>query len=164
MAFAEWHFGGSFDYANALGEYETVLRFPESELSDLALFKSAWCLWKLGRTKDAATRFRQVLDLGGKLQGISAERRRRLLELQDEALEYLIQVFTEDESNTAADLHGFLSQIGGEKYATKVLRRLSRAFFDQARYDQRRQRRDRAARPHEPGRGAAGVLTKRRFM
>jgi TolA-binding protein len=135
MAFAEWHFGGAFDYANALGEYETVLRFPESELSDLALFKSAWCLWKLGRTKDAATRFRQVLDLGGKLKGISAERRRRLLELQDEALEYLIQVFTEDESNTAADLHGFLSQIGGEKYATKVLRRLSRAFFDQARYE-----------------------------
>jgi cellulose synthase operon protein C len=135
MAFAEWHFGGAFDYGHALTEYETVLQFPESELSDLALFKSAWCLWKLGRTKDAATRFRQVLDLGGKLQGISAERRRRLLELQDEALEYLIQVFTEDESNTAADLHGFLSQIGGEKYATKVLRRLSRAFFDQARYE-----------------------------
>ena len=135
MAFAEWHFGGAYDYGHALTEYETVLQFPESELSDLALFKSAWCLWKLGRTKDAATRFRQVLDLGGKLQGISAERRRRLLELQDEALEYLIQVFTEDESNTAADLHGFLSQIGGEKYATKVLRRLSRAFFDQARYE-----------------------------
>jgi TolA-binding protein len=47
----------------------------------------------------------------------------------------LIQVFTEDESNTAADLHGFLNQIGGDKYATKVLQRLSRAFFDQGRYD-----------------------------
>ncbi|HEX2677780.1 MAG TPA: tetratricopeptide repeat protein, partial [Polyangiales bacterium] len=77
----------------------------------------------------------QVLDLSGNLRAVSGERRRRLLELQDEALEYLIQVFTEDESNTAADLHGFLSQIGGEKYATKVLRRLSRAFFDQARYE-----------------------------
>jgi TolA-binding protein len=135
MAFAEWHFAGSYDYAAALDEYEQVLKHPESELSDLALFKSAWCLWKLGRTTQAATRFRQVLDLSGNLRAVTGERRRRLLELQDEALEYLIQVFTEDESNTAADLHGFLSQIGGEKYANKVLRRLSRAFFDQARYD-----------------------------
>jgi TolA-binding protein len=135
MAFAEWHFAGSYDYAAALEEYQLVLQHPESELSDLALFKSAWCLWKLGRTTDAAKRFREVLDLGGKLADVSGERRRRLLELQDEALEYLIQVFTEDESNTAADLHGFLSQIGGGKYAVKVLRRLSRAFFDQGRYE-----------------------------
>jgi TolA-binding protein len=135
MAFAEWHFAGSNDYRAALDEYEEVLKHPQSELSDMALFKSAWCLWKLGRTTAAATRFREVLDLSGRLSHVSGERRRRLLELQDEALEYLIQVFTEDESNTAADLHGFLSQIGGEKYATKVLRRLSRAFFDQSRYE-----------------------------
>jgi TolA-binding protein len=135
MAFAEWHFAGSFDYKAALEEYEEVRKHPESELSDLALFKSAWCLWKLGRSTDAAMRFRQVLDLSGSLRGVTGERRRRLLELQDEALEYLIQVFTEDEGNTAADLHGFLSEIGGEKYANKVLRRLSRAFFDQSRYD-----------------------------
>jgi TolA-binding protein len=134
MAFAEWHFGGSYDYAAALEEYEIVLRYPESELSDLALFKSAWCLWKLGRGTEAATRFREVLDLSGRLRDITGERRKRLLELQDEALEYLIQVFTEDETNTAADLHGFLSQIGGERYAIKVLRRLSRAFFDQSRW------------------------------
>ncbi len=139
MAFAEWHFAGSFDYAAALAEYEEVLKHKESELSDLALFKSAWCLWKLGRTTAAATRFREVLDLSGRLRNVTGERRRRLLELQDEALEYLIQVFTEDESNTAADLHGFLSQIGGERYATKVLRRLSRAFFDQARYERAQQ-------------------------
>jgi TolA-binding protein len=134
MAFAESHFNGNHDYAAALKRYQDVLRYPESELSDLALFKSAWCLWKLGQTNEAATRFRQVLDLDGKLAGASAERRRRLLELQDEALEYLIQVFTEDERNTAADLHRFLSGIGGEKYAGKVLRRLSRAFFDQGRF------------------------------
>jgi TolA-binding protein len=134
MAFAESLFNGNHDYAGALTRYQDVLRYPESELSDLALFKSAWCLWKLGKTNDAATRFRQVLDLDGKLANASPDRRRRLLELQDEALEYLIQVFTEDEKNTAADLHKFLSGIGGEKYADRVLKRLSRAFFDQGRF------------------------------
>ncbi|MDD9937460.1 MAG: tetratricopeptide repeat protein [Myxococcales bacterium] len=135
MAHAEWHFTGNYDYAAALAEYQKVLEHPESELSDLALFKSAWCLWKLGRSKDAAKRFREVLDLSGRLKGVSGERRRRLIALQDEALEYLIQVFTEDEKNTAADLHGFLSEIGGEKYASRVLMRLSRTFFDQSRFD-----------------------------
>lgn len=134
MAFAEWHFGGNYDYEAALVEYQAVLRYPDSELSDIALFKSAWCLWKLGKVAEAATRFREVLDLGGKLAAVSGERKHRLLELQDEALEYLIQVFTEDEKNTAADLHRFLLGIGGEQYAERVLKRLSRAFFDQARY------------------------------
>ncbi len=134
MAFAEWHFSGSYDYEAALREYALVLQYPQSELSDLALFKSAWCLWKLGHVNEAAMRFRQVLDLGGQLANVSGERRRRLLELQDEALEYLIQVFTEDEHNTAADLHRFLAGIGGDQYALRVLKRLSRAFFDQARY------------------------------
>ncbi len=134
MAFAEWYFASSYDYEAAQKEYAEVLRFPESELSDLALFKSAWCLWKLGHVAQAATRFREVLDLGGKLSTVSDQRKRRLLELQDEALEYLIQVFTEDERNTAADLKRFLAGIGGEQYAERVLQRLSRAFFDQGRY------------------------------
>jgi TolA-binding protein len=134
MAFAESYFNGSHDFAAAYKRYQEVLKYPESELSDVALFKSAWCLWKLGQDQAAAKLFRQVLDLGGKSDSVSAERRKRRLELQDEALEYLIQVFTEDERNSAADLHKFLSDIGGEQYAGRVLRRLSRTYFDQARY------------------------------
>ena len=134
MAFAESHFNGSHDFAAALKRYEDVLRYPESELSDLALFKSAWCLWKLGQVQEAARRFKRVLDLEGQLASVSAERKRRLSELQDEALEYLIQVFTEDEHNTAADLQRFLTSIGGEQYAGRVLRKLSRTYFEQARY------------------------------
>jgi len=134
MAFAESHFNGNHDFAAALERYEEVLKYPDSELADLALFKSAWCLWKLGDVQSAARRFREVLDLDGKLARGSAERKRRLMSLQDEALEYLIQVFTEDERNSAADLQRFLTSIGGERYAGKVLARLSRTYYDQARY------------------------------
>ncbi|MCA9600616.1 MAG: tetratricopeptide repeat protein [Myxococcales bacterium] len=135
MAFAEAAFTGSYDYATALSEYEKVLEYPDSGLFDIALFKSAWCLWKLGRTKDAATRFRRVLDLGNERANLSSDQRRRLEELQTEALDYLIQVFTEDERNTAADVFGFLEEIGGEKYAYRVLVRLSDTYVGQARYD-----------------------------
>lgn len=135
FALAEAQFGGSYDYAAALEEYEKVLRYPDSGLHDIALFKSAWCLWRLDRTTEAATRFRQVLDLGRNRGQMTADQRRRLRELQDEALDYLIQVFVEDERNTAQDVFAFLEEIGGERYATRVLGRLSETYFGQARYE-----------------------------
>lgn len=135
MALAETFFNGTFDYPAAFAEYELVMQHRDSELYDIALFKSAWCLWRMNRSRDAAQRFRQVLDLAQQTRGLSGAQVRRRQELQDEALNYLIQVFTEDESNTAADVFRFLQEIGGERYAKTVLARLSETFFDQARYD-----------------------------
>ncbi len=135
FAFAETKFGQA-DWTGALTEFERVMEFRDSELYDISLFKSAWCLWRMGRSDDAALRFRQVLDLGrGRGENLSAEQRRRLRELQDEALDYLIQVFIEDESNTARDVFAFLEEIGGERYGRRVLLRLSDTFYGQARYE-----------------------------
>src|SRR5262245_15110175 len=62
MALAESDFA-NMNYEAALPEFEQVMQFRDSELYDMALFKSAWCLWRMGQTQNAATRFRQVLDL-----------------------------------------------------------------------------------------------------
>jgi len=136
FAHAEAHFGIP-DYQTALGKYEQVMEFRDSELYDVSLFKSAWCLWRMGRSDDAAVRFRRVLDLGrGRgSANMSAAQRRRLRDLQNEALDYLIQVFIEDESNTAADVFAFLEEIGGERYGRRVLTRLSDTFMGQARFE-----------------------------
>jgi cellulose synthase operon protein C len=135
FALAEAAFTGGNDYATALASYDQVLEHPDSELYDVALFKGAWCLWRLGRSQEAARRFKQVLDLGRQRARMTATQRRRLAELQDEALDYLIQVFVEDESNTAQDLFAFLQEIGGEDYAYTVLGRLSETYMGQARFD-----------------------------
>jgi TolA-binding protein len=134
MAHAEHIFNTDYDFRAALVEYDKVLQYEESELYDLALFKSAWCLWQLGRKTEAAVRFRKVLDLDG--ERAAGGRRKRLKELQSEALEYLIQVFTEDERNRAADVRRFLQEIGGERHVERVLIRLSATYYDQARFDQ----------------------------
>ncbi len=134
MALAEHVFNTDYDFRAALVEYDRVLAYPESELYDLALFKSAWCLWQLGKKTDAAVRFRKVLDLDG--ERAAHARRKRIKELQSEALEYLIQVFTEDERNRAADVRRFLQEIGGEKHVERVLIRLSATYYDQARFEQ----------------------------
>lgn len=135
FALAESAFTGRYDYAAALVEYENVMGYPQSELADLALFKSAWCMWRLGRSQEAALRFREVLDLERRRGAMTATQRRRLRDLQDEALDYLIQVFVEDEQNTAADVFRFLEEIGGERYARRVLVRLSETFMGQSRYE-----------------------------
>jgi TolA-binding protein len=63
MARAESLFNGKYDYAAALVEYEEVLKYKNSELYGLALFKSAWCMWRLGRSEEAAKRFVSVFEV-----------------------------------------------------------------------------------------------------
>ena len=138
MARAESLFNGKYDYAGALVEYEEVLKYKNSDLYGLALFKSAWCMWRLGRSEEAAKRFVSVFEVTDAPAGgakTNAAQRKQLDELQAEALKYLVEVFTEDEKNTAQDVYGFLTKIGGDRFAGKVVRALAVQFYDQAHYD-----------------------------
>lgn len=136
MALAEALFNGKYDYAGALAEYEEVLKYKQSELYGLALFKSAWCMWRLGRSEEAAKRFVSVFEVtDGQGNKVSSQQRKQLDELQSEALKYLVEVFTEDEKNTAQDVYQFLVKIGGDRFAGKVVRALAVQFYDQAHYD-----------------------------
>ena len=143
MAVAEARFYEDSDYKGALAGYDEVLKFPDSPLYDLALFKTAWCYWKLGDSDRAARRFKEVLDLGSGVTAKSQARahqltesgRKRLEELKGEALEYLVQVFTEDERKGPKDAFDFLASIGGAMYSRKVIAKLADTFYSQARYD-----------------------------
>jgi tetratricopeptide (TPR) repeat protein len=141
MAKAEAIFNGKYDYAGALAEYEKVLSYKDRidpALYGLALFKSAWCHWRLGNNDEAAKRFVGVFeatDVQGGGKNASAAQRKQLDELQEEALNYVVEVFTENESNTAQDLYGFLTKIGGERFSGRIVRRLAQQFYDQSHYE-----------------------------
>ena len=141
MAKAEAIFNGRFDYQGALVEYEKVLTFKDRidpALYGLALFKSAWCYWRLGHNDEAARRFVGVFeatDASVKGKKVTAAERKQLDELQEEALRYVVEVFTEDEKNTAQDLYTFLTKIGGERFSGKIVRRLAEQYYDQAHYE-----------------------------
>ncbi|HSO33433.1 MAG TPA: tetratricopeptide repeat protein [Labilithrix sp.] len=138
MARAEALFNGKYDYQAALVEYEEVLKYKNSDLYGLALFKSAWCMWRLGRSEEAAKRFVSVFEVTDAPAGgakTNSAQRKQLDELQAEALKYLVEVFTEDEKNTAQDVYGFLTKIGGDRFAGKVVRALALQFYDQSHYD-----------------------------
>src|SRR5208282_4855840 len=61
--------------------------------------------------------------------------RRQLDELQSEALKYVVEVFSEDEKNTAQDLYNFLTKIGGERFSGRIVRALAQQFYDEAHYE-----------------------------
>jgi tetratricopeptide (TPR) repeat protein len=131
MARAEALFNGKYDYAAALLEYEEVLKYKNSELYGLAMFKSAWCMWRLGKSDEAAKRLVAVFEF---TEGSSGPKK-QLDELQSEALRYLVEIFTEDEKNTAQDVYSFLTKIKGDKWAGKVVRALAVQFYDQGHYE-----------------------------
>jgi TolA-binding protein len=139
MAKAEAIFNGHYDYQGALVEYEKVLGFKaqiDPALYGLALFKSAWCYWRLGNNDEAAKRFVGVFEAtdAGK-KNVNAAEKKQLDELQEEALKYVVEVFTEDEKNTAQDLYAFLTKIGGERFSGKIVRKLAEQYYDQAHYE-----------------------------
>lgn len=125
---------GAPNWQDALDEYEYVLEHPDSELFGLAMFKSAWCLWKLGREEEAAKRFTKVLEVTAQKSGGSLAKRQALESLEDEALKALVDVFIGDEKTSAADVYAFLQKIGGERFAGKIVRKLAAGYEDNGRF------------------------------
>lgn len=136
-----WMMVGEFYFSVAQWEqardaYKNILDRPEAATYDLAMFKTAWCEWKLGNVDLAAELFKKVLDLAVEAERSgNASTQRRRAQLKDEALEYLVVVFTEDRSITAKEIYKFLSSIGGEKYSADVLVRVADAYYGQAEYE-----------------------------
>ena len=130
------HFFSGGKWGEARKAYMAVLDHPEAEGYDLALFKTAWCDWKLGESEQAAKRFKLVLDLAAEAERSGTEReRKRRSQLRDEALDYLVLVFTEDPTIKAGDVFQFLASIGGERYSKAVIVRLADVFYLQGDYD-----------------------------
>ncbi len=131
MMIGEHHFAASA-WADARDAYSNVLTSPGAATYDLALFKTAWCNWKLGDVDTAARRFKEVLDLAVEAErsGTASQRRRRA-SLRDEALEYLVVVFTEDRSISAQEVFDFLASIGGERYSRDVLVKVAESYVSQ---------------------------------
>ena len=138
MAIGE-HVFAQQDFKGALPAYAHVLEHPDSPVYELALFKSAWCDWKLGNPDRAARRFKEVLDIasGRGVRGVAktdTERKRRQ-SLREEALDYLVLVFTEDERVSAEDAYNFLTGINGKAYGREVLGKIAEAFSENAAYE-----------------------------
>jgi cellulose synthase operon protein C len=133
MMVGEHHFARQ-DWASAKQAYKQI---PDhAATSDLAIFKLAWCEWKLGDSIQAAKDFKRVLDKAVEAERTgTAAQRRRSASLRDEALEQLVVVFTEDRSVSAKEVFDFLASIGGEQYSRDVLIRVAESYGGQSEWN-----------------------------
>lgn len=133
MMVGEHYFAGG-DWVRAKDAYVHV--GDAAATSDLALFKVAWCEWKLGDTTTAAKDFKRVLDKAVKQEREGTEaQKRRSASLREEALEYLVVVFTEDRSISPKEVFDFLVSIDGEQYSRDVMVKVAESYGAQAEWD-----------------------------
>jgi tetratricopeptide (TPR) repeat protein len=128
------HFFGSAAWPKAMDAYQHIP--DDAATSDLATFKIAWCEWKLGNTIQAAKDFKRVLDKAVVAERTGSEaQRRRSASLRDEALQYMVVVFTEDRSITPKEVFDFLVSIDGEQYSRDVMVKVAESYSAQAEWD-----------------------------
>ncbi|HEY4244946.1 MAG TPA: tetratricopeptide repeat protein [Kofleriaceae bacterium] len=128
------HFFGLSKWDEAMAAYRHV--GDAAATSDLATFKIAWCEWKLGDPMAAAKDFKRVLDKRKQAEASGNEAaRRRSASLAEEALQYLVVVFTEDRSLSAKEVFDFLVSIGGEQYSRDVMIKVAESYGAQAEWD-----------------------------
>lgn len=133
MMIGEHYFANS-DWVKAKDAYLHV--GDSAATSDLALFKVAWCEWKLGDTTAAAKDFKRVLDKAFKQEREGTEaQKRRSASLREEALEYLVVVFTEDRSISPKEVFDFLVSIDGEQYSRDVMVKVAESYGAQAEWE-----------------------------
>src|SRR5207302_4060538 len=96
------------------------------------LFKTAWCEWKLGDSLKAAADFKKVLDRrygdGGRCGQASVAQKRHKQNLAEQALDYLVVVFTEDRSLSAKEVFDFLVSIGVEQYSQDIMIKVAESY------------------------------------
>jgi TolA-binding protein len=130
-----WMFCGEylFDKGNlkdALTAFYTVMKYPECEWFDEALYKVAWTQYRLSNPEKAISSFLALVDLGGGKFGHSL--------LEKESMDYIAISFSETDATGQKGLRraaAFAKKLGDPDRGCQILHRLAKVFQDQGRYD-----------------------------
>ncbi len=128
------HWFAAEKWEEARAAYKNILARPNAPTYDLALFKTGWCDWKLGDIALATEHLGALLQPDERKTG-SRTASRRAKGIRDEALEYLVVIFTEDRSISAKEVYDFLASVGGEQYSHDLLVKVAEAYYGQAEYE-----------------------------
>ena len=131
-----WMYIGEHAFENgrlqqASAAYQAVLKYPESQWFDEALYKYAWTQYRLSNPEKAISSFLALVDLGEKSSTGKAL-------LEKESMDYIAISFSE------ADMTGekgllratrFIERFGDIEKGTLILSRLAGVYKEQGRFD-----------------------------
>lgn len=131
-----WLYSGEymFDKGNlpkAIQCYQAVMKYPESEWFDEALYKLAWSQYRQSNPEKAISTFLALVDLGGgKNKGMQM--------LEKESMDYIAISFSEADMTGEKGLERatmFAKKLGSPDRGSQILHRLAKVFRDQGRYE-----------------------------
>jgi len=129
MFCGEYHFEkGSLD--EALTDFYNVMKYPESEWFDEALYKVAWTQYRLSNPEKAISSFLALVDLGSKNLGSSL--------LEKESMDYIAISFSEADVSGERGLEkalAFAKKIDNMDRGCMILHRLAQVYREQGRHD-----------------------------
>jgi TolA-binding protein len=126
-----------FDHAKldrALKAYQAVMKYPESEWFEKALYKLAWTQYRLSNPEKAISSFLALVDLG-----VGARTGKTLLE--KESIDYIAISFSETDASGEKGLEratNFVRRFGDKAQGARILHRLAAIFKEQGRFDMSR--------------------------
>jgi TolA-binding protein len=115
----------------AISCYHSVMKYPESEWFDEALYKQAWAQYRLSNPEKAISSFLALVDLGeGNVTGKSL--------LEKESMDYIAISFSETDPTGSKGLDravAFIKKLNDNEKGSRILQRLASVYSDQGRYD-----------------------------
>jgi TolA-binding protein len=131
-----WLYSGEymFDKGNlprAIQCYQAVMKYPESEWFDDALYKLAWSQYRQSNPEKAISTFLALVDLGG-------GRGKGMQMLEKESMDYIAISFSEADMTGEKGLEratAFAKKLGSPDRGSEILHRLAKVYRDQGRYE-----------------------------
>lgn len=131
-----WMYLGEYLFENAkldsaIVAYRSVMKHPESEWFDDALYKLAWTQYRLSNPEKAISSFLALVDLG------KEEKAGKAL-LETESLDYIAISFSETDLTGDKGLKravAFCKKLGDPEKGTQILHRLAGVYEEQGRYE-----------------------------
>ena len=131
-----WMYAGEYMFdkgnlARAIACYQAVMKYPESDWFDEALYKMAWAQYRLSNPEKAISSFLALVDLGG-------GRKKGKALLEKESMDYIAISFSEADMTGEKGLQRavtFATKLGDPDRGSEILHRLAKVYMDQGRYD-----------------------------
>jgi len=137
FALGEFYFENE-QWAKALDNYQAVIQKKRSRVFSFALYKAAWCQYRLGKIENAISSLEKVIRFGQSEEEKSDSRFGKVsrVRLVNEALRDLVPIFGESRNYETAFRY-FSSLVGAEK-AWEMLERLAYVYSDKGRREEAR--------------------------
>jgi len=129
----------NFDEAEltkALHAYSQAMKNEQHPLYDKVLYKMAWTYYRMAGP-DTQEYFQKSVDYFTKLVDFYEKKGKDAsADMKEEALQYIAVCYAEEGWGGIDNLNKYYHSLGGRTYEVDIYRRLSKAFFEQTRYDE----------------------------